>query len=334
MKALKVILKGLLWVIGLILVFFLLMFIYHKISNKIYEDKYYKVPGDLIEVYDNEFMHAKLIGSGEYTIVMLSGMGTPSPYYDFYNLIESLSKNNKVLIIEQLGYGYSSETEKNRTLENYTNEIDKVLNHFNITDNIVMLSHSYMGPITLNYSNNHDSVKGYVCLDCSSAYQVEKNVLDNEEFPKYPKYYSLMSPSGLTRLIGLIGGEELLNELYLSDIREEHKKDYEYFIYNRTLNKTIIKEMEDFPKIEKEMLNKKYKDNLYVITYLASDTIASMDEYYKEGDFLYSWNEMHEKLISNDEIQKIYVLNGDHYIHHGNTEVITNGINNMINTIE
>ena len=333
MKLISGLLKFIIGIILFVVICICGMYIYHKICNKLYEDKYYKVPGDLIEVYDKEFMHAKKFGDGEYTIVMLSGMGTPSPYYDFYNLAESLSEKNTVIIVEQLGYGYSTISDKERTLDNYLYETQKVMDYYEIKDKIILLAHSYMGPITLEYANNNNGVVGYVCLDCSSSYQVEKQVINNEPLPKYEDYYSYMSPSGLTRFIGLIGGQKLLDELYTGDVKQEFKKDYEYLIYNRVLDKTIVNEMRNFPLIAKEMLYKKYRDDLHVITFLASETIESMDEYLKSEDFLYDWKTMHEKLISNEEIQTIKELNGSHYIHHGNVEEITNEINEMINNL-
>ena len=58
-----------------------------------------------------------------------------------------------------------------------------------------------------------------------------------------------------------------------------------------------------------------------------------MKEYKNNGDFYHDWEEMHNLLISNSDIQKIYILNGNHYIHHGNVEDITSKINKMVSDI-
>ena len=333
MKLIKGLIGFILGILIFIVVCVIVTFIYHKISNKIYEEKYYKVPGDLIEVYDGEKIHASKFGEGEYTIIMLPGMGTPSPYYDYYNLAKSLSEKNTVIIIEPLGYGYSTNTLKERTLENYTYEINKVLEYYNVEKNIVLLAHSYSGPITMNYANNNTNVVGYVCLDCTSAYQAEVYVNNNTEIPSYPDYYKYIAESGILRLIGIIGGDKLLNQLYLNDVPDEFRNDYEYFIYNKTLNETIINELRGFPIIEKEMLYKKYRDDLHVITYLATDTIDTMNDELKNETFLHGWEEMHELMRSNESIQTINILEGEHYIYHGKVEEITNGINDMIASI-
>ena len=321
-------LKVLAVIIIIFVVFFGIIFIVHTIANKKYE-KNYKVPGDLIEVYDNEYIHAYSMGEGENTIVLLSGMGVPSPYYDFYSLATSLSKKNRVIIIEYFGYGYSSETEKERTIANYKKEIQAVLDYYLIKDNIILAAHSFSGPISMSYANEHDSVIGYVCLDCSSAYQAELYIEQNTEYPDYPDSYALISKSGLTRFLGAIV-PGLISEFYLEDVPEKMINDYKYFIYNKLYNKTVIHEMEAFPKIETEMLNVKYRDNLKVVTFLAKETVDSMQEYYEEGDFKYDFKTMHEKEISNSDIQKIYVLEGSHFVYHTNVDKITETINNMI----
>ena len=59
-----------------------------------------------------------------------------------------------------------------------------------------------------------------------------------------------------------------------------------------------------------------------------------MKEYKNDGDFYHDWQEMHYLLMSNPSIQKIYILDGDHYIHHGNVDTISSMIDEMINEIK
>lgn len=308
------------------------IYIYHYKCNKEIES-IIKIPGELIEVYDKEYIHAYMNGEGEYTIVMLPGMGTPSPYYDFLPLSDSLSKDNRVLIIEPLGYGFSSITKKERTLENYYYEINKVLEHYNIKDNIILLSHSYSGVISLRYANdNMDKVKGLVCLDCTSSYQVEAH--KNEDYVglgQLEKFsYKMLARSGLIRIADMIYPKiynSLLKDNYLN---EEQIKIYKYLIYNMTANDTVLNEVDSFPKISLDSLYKPYNDKLYVETFLSYDTIKSMKKDYEEGYFLRDFETMHSLLITNKEIQHIHKLYGDHYIHHNNVNNIAKIINDMI----
>ena len=149
------------------------------------ENSNIKMPGDKIEVYDNEFIHSVRMGSGNYTVVFLPGMGTASPYYDYYKLASLVSKNNQVIVIEPFGYGFSDDIDKERTLDNYEYELSKELDYYNVKDNIILLGHSYSGLSNLNYSKKHEEVKGIVCLDCTTAYQIETH-LDNGSFKEEP----------------------------------------------------------------------------------------------------------------------------------------------------
>ena len=308
--------------------FFSTILLFHLTFNKMYERKY-KVPGELIEVYDNEFIHAYSMGEGENTILLLSGMGVPSPYYDYYNLATSLSEKNRVIIMEYYGYGYSSETMKERTIENYKKEINAVLDHFEVKDNIVLVAHSFSGPIAMNYANENNNVVGLVCLDCSSAYQAEVYIENNTEYPDYPDSYALISKSGFTRFLGFVA-PGLIRSFYLEDVPEDMIDDYKYFIYNKLYNVTVVHEMEAFPKIETEMLNVKYRDDLKVVTILAKETIDDMKEYVEDGTFKYDFRTMHEKAISNNEIQKIYELEGSHFVYHNKSKEITKLVNDML----
>ena len=294
------------------------------------------MPGDKIEVYDGEYIHAYMKESGTTTVVFLPGMGTASPYYDYYKLADLVSKKYNVLVIEPLGYGFSSDTQKPRTLDNYENELSKVLEHFKIDNNIILLGHSYSGISNFNYANKHEEVKGLVCLDCTTAYQIETHVYNGyytEQKPVMPEYYSYASPLGLVRLAYNTILEDMIYDELVKDIPDEYKDMYQYFLYNKTLNKTIIHEANDIYDNQLAILEQKYRNNLNVLTILSDETIKEMKEYKKEGDFYHDWEEMHNLLISNPEIQKIHVLEGNHYIHHGNEEKISSLIDEMISNM-
>ena len=145
--------------IVLTIIFLIGICIWHNVANAIENGKM-QMPGDKIEVYENQYMHAALMGEGEYTVVFLPGLGTPSPYYDYYTLASKVAEYSKVLIIEPLGYGFSSNTSMKRSLSNYDYEVTKILEHYKIDDNIVLLGHSYSGIFNLYYANkNIDKVK-------------------------------------------------------------------------------------------------------------------------------------------------------------------------------
>lgn len=335
MKIIKKILGFLLYLVMLIILFLVGLSIWNIIcSNN--EEKNIKAPGDKIEVYEDEYIHAVKSGIGEYTIVLLPGMGTASPYYDYYKLNESLSQKYATIVMEPLGYGFSDDTDKPRTLENYENELSKVLDYYNVHENIILLGHSYSGISNFNYANKHDEVKGIVCLDCTTAYQIETHVENgtfNEEIPKTPIYYSYVSPLGISRFAYLTFLKSTAKEL-LEDVPVAYQSAYKHFLYSKTLNKTIINEINDIYQNQLDIFGQYYREDLNVLTILSNETIDEMQQYKNDGDFYHDWEEMHNLLISNPQKQKIYILEGNHYIHHGNVEEISTKIDEMISEIK
>lgn len=334
MKIVKKIVRILGIIIGILLALGLFICIWHNISNA-FENKNISIPGDRIEIYDNEFIHSKKFGIGEYTIVFLPGMGTASPYYDYYKLALAVSKNHQVIIMEPFGYGFSDNTSKERTLNNYEYELSKVLEYYNIKEKVILLGHSYSGISNFSYAKKHNEVSGIICLDCTTAYQIETHTKDGkfiEEIPSTSKIYSIVSPLGLSRLAYKTVMKNEESEL-LIDTPLEYQNNYKHLLYNKTMNKTIINEIDGIYNNQLVILYKTYDVNLHVLTILSDETIESMKEYKADGDFSKDWEEMHQALISNSDIQKIYILHGNHYIHHGNVEEINNKINDMISNM-
>ena len=335
MKLIRKIFKILLYILICLLALLFIIFIWHNICNY-KEKKNLKIDGDKIEIYEGEYIHSVKKGDGKYTIILLPGMGTASPYYDYYSLSERLSNKYTTLIIEPLGYGYSTNTSKPRTLDNYEYELNKVLDFYDIKDNIILLGHSYSGISNLNYSNKHNEVKGIVCLDCTLSYQIETHIKEGkfiEEVPKTSKIYSLASPLGLSRFVYSTFMKKVQNELF-EDVPLEYQNNYKHLLYNKTLNKTIINEIDDIYYNQLNLFNNSYRNDLNVVTILSDETIEEMKKYKKEGSFYHDWLEMHNLMISNPEIQKIYILEGNHYIHHGNVDEVSNMIDLMINDIK
>ena len=332
MKIIKGILKFILKVILFAIVLLIAICIYHKIMNAREGDP--QAPGDKIEVYDGEYIHAVLKPGNKYTIVMLPGMGSASPYYDFYKLANKVSEKYSVIIMEPLGYGFSSETNKERTLDNYEYELSKVLDYYNIDDNIILLGHSYSGISNLNYANKHKEVKGLVCLDCTTAYQIETHL--DKPTTKMPMILSYISPLGIVRIgySKIFSNNKKELEKMMVDIPEEFKDEYKHLLFNRTLNETIVNEVNDIYYNQLKLYENKYREDLNVITILSDETIKEMKEYKKEGSFKHDWEEMHNLLISNSNKQKIEILIGDHYIHHDNVDEVNKLIDKMISNIK
>lgn len=117
---------------------------------------------------NDKTMHVCVKGSGEKTIVMLSGWGTENPIDDFKPLANKLSDEYKVVILEYFGYGTSDITENARTNENIVNEIRTALNELDIKPPYILMPHSMSGLYSLYYVDKYpDEVEGIIGIDMS-----------------------------------------------------------------------------------------------------------------------------------------------------------------------
>ncbi len=271
-----------------------------------------EIPGERIKISNGSTVHAVSMGDGKYTFVMLSGWGTASPYADFLPLAEKLCQHARVIILELPGYGFAPVTDAPRNLYNYEAEIRETLQHFRIENNIILMPHSYSGIMTYHYAKKHpDSV-------CA---------LFNDDASVWHQYY-LKTPKGIINLI--IGLEKYLilnygripfNNYLKKKIAQEsvlsgkHLDMYVTIMQNNILNRTIEEEDKFFTKNMEPYLNTKYDENLYVVNMIAVS--EEKEEEMFKSMCGYTWQEAHEDLISNPEIQKIAVMEGaKHYIHH------------------
>lgn len=117
---------------------------------------------------NNKTMHVCVKGSGEKTIVMLSGWGTENPIDDFIPLADKLCDEYKVVILEYFGYGKSDITENARTNENIVNEIRAALKELDIKPPYILMAHSMSGLYSLYYADKYpDEVEGIIGIDMS-----------------------------------------------------------------------------------------------------------------------------------------------------------------------
>src|SRR3954470_7210254 len=176
-----------------------LWFIFSNVMTT-YEQKKYPAIGQLVEV-DGKSMHIYTKGDGDNTIVLLSGLGTAAPALDFEPLIDELAKNNKVVVVESFGYGWSDLTQKARTVESIVEEIRTALKESNIEGPYILMPHSISGIYSMYYANKYpDEVRAVIGIDPTlpgfnhSSHTMPK-VSDSHTMPKFH-----VAPTGITRL--------------------------------------------------------------------------------------------------------------------------------------
>ena len=314
-KALKIARKVFLGIIGIIVGIVIISAVTHNILKSIEKNKY-KI-GQTINV-DGKNMQAYVTGSGEKTIVLLSGLGTASPIIDFMPLAERLSADYRVVILECFGYGFSDTIKEERSSANIVKEIRTALKELKIDGPYILMPHSISGIYSMYYAINYPKeVEAIIGIDQSIPNQTKIN-----KFDSMSPYLTLFNTFGIVRDIAYL----------LPSVDYGMNKNNYYSAEQVKINKlaavwndgniSVINEINMANKNTKELYDVKYPNKLPVLSLLAKDSVDNDKE----------WLPLHEQLISNSDIQKIEVLSGEHYLHWTNADKIAKVSKEFIST--
>ena len=115
MRKRKSVMKVIFIVIVAVLIVLFIISIYHQIQLK--KEAELRLPlGQLVEV-DGHNMSIYVEGTGDTTLVFLSGGGTCSPILDFKSLYSLLSEQYQIAVVEKCGYGFSDVVDKDRDID-------------------------------------------------------------------------------------------------------------------------------------------------------------------------------------------------------------------------
>lgn len=298
-KVFKIIFKICIYIMFILCALILICALYNFVCSRM-EKGNIQSYGQLINV-SGKNMNVVVEGDGDDTIVLLPGYGTASPALDFKGLVNKLKTEYKVITIEPFGYGLSDDTNEERTIEIMNQELHDCLNQLGVEE-YYLAGHSIAGIYGLNYINSYpEEVKGYIGLDTTVPYQIND--------PDIPTWiYPLLKHSGVYRLL-----LNLVPESYqLPFLSSEENEQLAKITLKNLGNNANINEGKLFKQNLQVVQNLKYPDNLPVIFLLSSVSVEN-DDY---------WKPEHEKMIEHLKNGKVVILDGQHYIHHGNEDKI------------
>ena len=228
------IIKKIFVVIIAVLIFLLIIFINHQIHLK--KEAELRLPlGQLVEV-DGHNMSIYVEGTGDTTLVFMSGGGTCSPILDFKSLYSLLSDKYQIAVVEKFGYGFSDVVDKDRDIDSILEDTRTALAAAGLNAPYVLCPHSMSGLEALYWARKYpDEVSAIIGLDMA-----------------VPEYYESMNINiplmhiagwtaniGVTRFIPGISDSDAIKHGTLS---EDEKDIYKAVFYSRTATVTMINE--------------------------------------------------------------------------------------------
>lgn len=299
-KISKIIFKSILKASLVLAILILATFITHRICLKIEESKIVDY-GQKIKVFDGT-MNVSIDGIGKDTIVLLTGFGTSSPRLDFTPIINELSSKFTIVTIEPFGYGLSSQTERDRSVENMAEEIHEVTSQLKIK-HFILMGHSISGLYSLEYVNKYPGqATAFIGIDSS---------VPKQPWPGYNStVIDLLAKAGVVRaIVKVTGNKESKNESEVKLNEQMHMISMKV-----TGNKTIAREASSLSKTFLKSKELAFPKELPVL--LFADINSPVQ----------GWVELHQEQANSVNKGKLILLKGSHYLHHTQSERIANEI--------
>lgn len=335
-------------VLKIFIIIFIILIVLSTIINQILfrvEKSKYSIYGQYVEVDDKE-MYISILGEGENTIVILPGSGCVGSTVLYRPLAKELAKNNKVIIVEYFGYGFSDDTNKDRSAENIVEETRKALSKVCPEEEYILMPHSISGIYSLYWSIQYpEEIKAIIGLDMTVAQLEDENNIDWELFKQKAgitkeNYYNRSYPLILNPLVKEMGIMRWVNNIYNKDsyttlksfnLYSEQELQVLKKEYNRYPSMAILKEYhKDMTNNNiKKLQNTKLPINLPVLHFRATKPIEVINEYMGMDTI-----SIIGQTITNSEIQKIEIIEGSHEtIYLERIDEIVEKTNQFINSI-
>ncbi|MBO4877407.1 MAG: alpha/beta hydrolase [Ruminococcus sp.] len=234
-KALKIVGKVLLGLLILLVVFLIVMTFINQILLKKNKALYETPLGQLVEV-DGHNMSIYTEGEGDHTIVFMSGWGTPSPILDFKVLYSRLSDDNRIVVVEKFGYGFSDMVDGERDMDTILRQDREALEKAGINGPFVLCAHSFSGyEATLWAQKYPDEVEAIVGLDmCTPNCESTETLKSNDKLLGLAKF---VNRSG--KYTGLL---RLANFDMSGTLTDDEKRIFTEIACHTTANDTIMNE--------------------------------------------------------------------------------------------
>lgn len=157
----------------------------------------FPAPGVRVEVNEEgDRLHVYAEGEGAKTLVFLSGLGTPSPFYDFKVLYEELSADYRVAVVERAGYGWSDVTSSPRDIDTVLRETRTALERAGENPPYVLFPHSMAGLEAIYWATLHpEEIEAVIGLDAV----VPGYVGETEDLPSLSPAITFLTRTGLVR---------------------------------------------------------------------------------------------------------------------------------------
>ena len=223
--------------IGISAVLMLLLTVYINHQLRLNAEAELRLPlGQMVEV-DGHSMSIYVEGTGETTLVFMSGGGTCSPILDFKSLYSLLSDQYRIAVVEKFGYGFSDVVDTDRDIDSILEDTRTALAAAGLNAPYVLCPHSMSGLEALYWARKYpDEVSAIIGLDMAGPGDYDTM---NINIPLM-RMAGWAAHVGITRLVPGISDSDAIQYGTLS---ENEKEIYRAVFFSRTATVTMLNEM-------------------------------------------------------------------------------------------
>ena len=305
-------------IVGAFGLFLLAIYVNHRIQTT-RESELLLPLGDLVEV-DGHNMSVYSEGTGETTLVFMSGSGTCSPILDFKSLYSLLSNDYKIVVVEKFGYGFSDVVNEPRDIETLLNQTRAAIQDAGHDGPYILCPHSMSGIEALYWAQQYpDEVEAIIGLDMAVP-QYYDTMSINIPVMKIGQYAAAL---GITRLIPGISESDAIKHGTLTDTE---KAIYRAVFYRRTATVTMIEEA------------KAIKENARTVSLGSVPQVPMLlfisNGFGGTGFDMETWRQIPKDYLSKTQNGGFIELDCPHYVHDYEYGRISKEIRSFLDTFE
>ena len=278
------------------------------------EAKTYPAPGELVDVNGSK-LHVYGEGSGDATLVFMSGAGTSNPTLDFKPLWQRLTDDYRIVVVEKSGYGWSETSSNPRDLETMLSETREALLLAGETGPYVLVPHSMSGLEAIYWAQVYpEEVEAIIGLDPTTP-----EIFDHETEAPSKGQLTLMyyvSRMGISRFMPDSDLEINFPVLATGDLSQQDRDQFVAMFYRSAYTKDMLREIEYLPANASTVASNEIPVNMPMYFFISDGEDVAYN----------NWQEVMINYVSQLAVGKHKILNTGHYVHHEQSEVIAEEI--------
>lgn len=275
-------------------------------------------------------MNVQVTGNGEKTIVILSDFASPSPIIEYKTYVDKLASSYKVVVIEYFGYGFSLSTKEERTSENIVNEIKTALEQCGITENYTILANGISSLYAFTYVNMYpEHVERLVLVDAVYPQTIKESYI--KDYVREQKTNTIITSyvemTGFARILSYVKPDAFgIDKMQEFGFSKSDISLYRKMIANRYYTSTMRNEIKELQENMESLKDYVLPQYLPVVQILSKEYTSEYQNYKNDKLIQKNIEEYADSIITNTEIQKVVVAEGNKKLNLYNPEAVIQAI--------